>query len=285
MREDIRNKQVRNSRLSDSLTPSSQILLAGVFLFLIWTGATYWLEGRILTFNRPEAVADRLAYTLIANVLIGIIGTILTLRYVIQKVDVSLKRFGLRDTRRTIIGVVAGSILGFFIFMLQGPPTLEPVVLTNVFSQVFVVSTAEVLVCWVIFGGTIEWISKDFPVTVKAIVVVLSSAVIFGLYHYAHSPPFNTLSMVLLLIGIGVVTGTFYFLVREIYGTIIFHNFFAMYGITDALAKSGQSDYFSELQYPLLFTAAGTALVLIFLERKFLRSKDWRHNKNTGQSR
>jgi hypothetical protein len=58
-----------------------------------------------------------------------------------------------------------------------------------------------------------------------------------------------------------------------------------MYGITDALAKSGQSDYFFELQYPLLFTAAGTALVLIFLERKFLRSKDWRHNKNTGQSR
>ncbi|SHF22324.1 hypothetical protein SAMN05443144_106157 [Fodinibius roseus] len=273
MGEDIQNKQVRNSNFSDSPTSSTQIFLVVVILFLIWTGTTYLLEGRILTFNRPEAVDDRLVYTLIANVLIGVIGTIITLCYFVQKVDVKLKRFGFRDTRRTLIGVITGTILGFFIFVLQGPPTLEPVVLANVFSQVFVVSTAEVMVCWVVFGGAIEWISRDFPTAVMAIFVVLSSAVIFGLYHYAHSPPFNTLSMVLLLTGIGVATGIFYFLVREIYGTIIFHNFFAMYGIADALAKTGQIEYFSEPQYPLFFTAFGTVLVLVYLERKFLRNK------------
>lgn len=273
MPEDIQNKQIGKSNFSDSLPPSIKILLAGAVLFLVWTGTTYLLEGRILTFNRPEAVADRLAYTLIANILIGVIGTIITLRYFIQKVDVRLKRFGFRDTRRTLIGIANGTILGLFIFVLQGPPTLEPVVLANVFSQVFVVSTAEVLVCWVVFGCTIEWITRDFPTAVKDIIVVLSSAVIFGLYHYAHSPPFNTLSMVLLLMGVGVATGIFYFLVREIYGTIIFHNFFAMYGIADALAKTGQIEYFSEPQYPLFFTVLGVVSVLIYLERKFLRNK------------
>jgi hypothetical protein len=49
-------------------------------LWVNWTLLTWFLEGRIETLNRPDAVAARLVYTLIANVLVGIIGSILLLR-------------------------------------------------------------------------------------------------------------------------------------------------------------------------------------------------------------
>jgi hypothetical protein len=44
-------------------------------------------------------------------------------------------------------------------------------------------------------------------------------------YHIAHSPPFNTLAMIALLTGIGLVTGTFYLCTRDAHGTVIFHSF------------------------------------------------------------
>jgi hypothetical protein len=44
-----------------------------ILLYLIWVIATYLLEGRILTFLRPEATVDRVVYTVIANFLVGII--------------------------------------------------------------------------------------------------------------------------------------------------------------------------------------------------------------------
>lgn len=86
---------------SGSLRSSIQRLWAGVLLFLVWTGTTYLLEGRNLTFIRPEAVADRLVYTAGVNVLVGIISTIIALHYFIQKFNVEQKRFDFKSTRRT----------------------------------------------------------------------------------------------------------------------------------------------------------------------------------------
>ena len=50
---------------------------------------------------------------------------------------------------------------------------------------------------------------------------VLASA-LFGAYHYAHSTPFNTLQMVLLLAVVGLFTSAFFFVSRDIAGTIVF---------------------------------------------------------------
>jgi Type II CAAX prenyl endopeptidase Rce1-like len=68
----------------------------------------------------------------------------------------------------------------------------------------------------------------------KVISVILAasvSTVVFGIYHFAHSPPFNQPNIVLFLMYTGILTSIVYFIGRDIYATIVFHNFQALFGI------------------------------------------------------
>jgi hypothetical protein len=134
------------------------------------------------------------------------------------------------------------------------------------------VSMAEVLVCWGALGKAVE-IGENiggsrWPRLLGALIV---SAVAFGVYHFAHSPPFNTAAMVSLLTVVGLITGAFFFIVGELYGTILFHNFLALKGVTDALADGGRLEHFSTPQLPLIMTAliaTGVLLAVDLLVRK-----------------
>ena len=64
---------------------SAPALAAALFLFAIWTLATWVLEGRIDTFLRPEAVVDRAIYAIVANLLIGIAVAMALLRMLIRR--------------------------------------------------------------------------------------------------------------------------------------------------------------------------------------------------------
>jgi membrane protease YdiL (CAAX protease family) len=81
-------------------------------------------------------------------------------------------------------------VLGAAVYLLPGAPSGDPIVLVNGFAQVLPVSAAEVLVCWSVVGAALEasWRSRRTPILPAAL---LASA-LFGLYHLAHSPPFNT---------------------------------------------------------------------------------------------
>jgi len=52
-------------------------------LYGVWTETTYLLERRLLTLLRPEAIWGRLAYAVVANVLIGVVAAGLVLRALI----------------------------------------------------------------------------------------------------------------------------------------------------------------------------------------------------------
>src|SRR5918995_1064159 len=64
-------------------TPNTRRALSfAIVLYLLWVFATYLLEGRIHTLLRPEAMGARLSYALVANILIGIVGSALVIRVV-----------------------------------------------------------------------------------------------------------------------------------------------------------------------------------------------------------
>lgn len=86
-----------------------------------------------------------------------------------------------------------------------------------------------------------------------------SSSALFGLYHFAHSAPFNTVPLVVILSLVGLATSTFFFVTRDIYGTVVFHNFLGIFGVVQALAKADKLSSFQTPQVPLL----GLALVSI----------------------
>ncbi len=80
-----------------------------------------------------------------------------------------------------------------------------------------------------------------------------------GVYHYAHSAPFNTTQMVLLLSVVGLVTSAFFFVSRDIAGTIVFHNFLGTFGVVQALSAANALSSFEWLQPALILTALITA--------------------------
>ena len=175
-------------------------------LWLCWTAATYLLEGRVLTLTRPEDTGARILYSVVANLLIGTAGSVYVLRRLFRKGVLSPQRSGFSAPRRTLLAVGAATVLGSVVYAAQGPPTLDPVVLVNVYAQVLAVSVAEVLVCWSVIGGTVEALTRRFRRR-GTLVAALAAAVLFGAYHFAHSPPFNTVGAVVLLSVVGLVTG------------------------------------------------------------------------------
>jgi hypothetical protein len=159
---------------------------------------------------------------------------------------------------------VVGVVLGLAIYALQGAPTFNPVVIINAYAQALVVSTAEVLVCWAVVGSVAESMLRDGRGKwVSVILAAIIASVLFGVYHFAHSPPFNTVGTVVFLSVIGLVTSAFFFISRDVYGTITFHNFLAIFGVIRALDASGNLASFERPLIPALVTAVVAIAALI----------------------
>jgi hypothetical protein len=98
---------------------------------------------------------------------------------------------------------------------------------------------------------------------VAVILAAIIASILFGVYHFAHSPPFNTARVVVLLSVVGLITSLFFFVSRDVYGTIAFHNFLGIFGVIGALESSGMLGSFEQLVIPLLAMAVGTVVLLI----------------------
>ena len=254
------------------LSPLGKTLVA-LGTYVAWTAITWLLEGRIQTFLRPEAVTDRLAYTVVANVVVGTVLALLLVREFVASGFASRTELGFRSVPRILVAVLIAGILGFALYAVQQPPTTDPVVVTNVFAQVLPVSIAEVIVCWVVVGGSVAALLRHRGLNqylARGSALVLSS-VLFGVYHFAHSPPFNSPEMVGLLTVVGVGTGLIYFVGGSFYGALVFHNFMALFGIVSSLAEARQLGTYQEPLAPLLVTAVVALVVLVGMERLLVR--------------
>lgn len=241
-------------------------------LWAVWTLATWLLEGRIETFLRPDAVADRLLYIVVANIIVGTLGAAAVIRRIAGRRSDQRQLMGFGPAARTALWVPVGLILGLALYFGQGAPSLAPIVIVNVYAQVMVVSIAEVLVCWAVVAGTIAQ-SPALPKWLSVPLAAVLASGLFGLYHFAHSPPFDTWPMVALLASVGLLTSAFFFLSRDVYATIAFHNFLAVYGVLQALAGNDKLGSYQTLQPPLLGTGLVGLLILIAADIMLIRRK------------
>ena len=242
----------------------TRLASAAVALWVVWTTTTYLLEGYPRTLLRPDAIGLRLAYALIANIAIGIVGTAVVVCIAIRGTGLRVDAFGFQSTPRTARGVALGVVLGTAVFLVQRPVTTDPAVIANAFAQVWVVSIAEVLVCWVVLARVVTLLGPRHERRAMLVAVAwVTAAITFGIYHFAHSPPFNSIQTIGVLTIVGLVTGAFYFATGEVYGTIVFHNFLALSGVTAALAAGGRLDQFAVLQPAPIVTAAAATTFLI----------------------
>ena len=241
---------------------------AALCLFTVWMLATWLLEGRVETLLRPNAVTDRIIYIGVANILIGILGSALLLRLFVSADPAAMRLTGFGSVKRSALWVPIGIVAGLVLYSRQGAPSTDPVVVINAYAQVFVVSIAEVLVCWAVTASAIDRAIRG-PIWLAVPLAALAASVLFGIYHFAHSPPFNTIGMVVFLTAIGLLTGTFFFLSKDVYATIVFHNFLGVIGVVQALAAKDQLAGLRSLQIPLIGTAL-TALSFLVLADIFI---------------
>jgi hypothetical protein len=236
------------------------LILAAIALYAIWTLATFLLEGRKKTFLKPASSTDRLVYAVVANLLIGTLGSILLIHWFATHSVPPWPGFA---APRVALSVAAGLIVGVVLLAIQRPPTWNPSVLLNGYAQTLVVSIAEVLVCWVVLGAAVM-ISTSLGTIVSTITGLLVASIAFGAYHFGHTAPFNTPPVVIGLSVVGLATGLFFLFSGDIYGTIVFHNFFAVKGVTGSLSKQGLLDRFRRPQ-PALLSMAVIAVALLIV--------------------
>jgi hypothetical protein len=265
-------------------------------LYAAWSLATWLLEGRLGTLLRPAAIADRLIYTLLVNVVIGIVGGVLALRFLVRRNASCLLRAGVGEGTPSPLWlmIALGTGTGFFTFMCGG--SSSAIVLLNVSAQVLVVSMAEVIVCWALVASTVETRLEAHGRLIAGTGAALAASTLFGLYHLAHSPPFNQPAMIALLTVVGVATALFFRVSRDLYATMLLHNAFGTFGILGSVAASGQLELYSHLRPELLVTAAAAIAAAVVADCLLLRgygletrvlakSRDARAVKTKGRSR
>lgn len=235
--------------------------LIALVVYLIWTTATYLFEGRVNMMARPTPVG-RALYVLIANVAIGIGLAGWALRSSLVSGALAPRDLGFRSVRRTAIAVLITGAVGFGLFLLQNPPSRNPIVMLNVFAQVLTVSIAEIVVCWALIGVTFERLIRSRGHWTSLIVGIAAADLFFGVYHFAHSAPFNQLQMVLFLMVPGLVTSLVYFLGRDIYAAVIIQNFLGMLGVMQNIDVA----FFSRPLYPLYALVLVSVLALVGLD-------------------
>jgi hypothetical protein len=226
-----------------------------------WVGATYLLEGLPGTLRRPEAEGLRALYAVVANVLVGVGGAGLVLTRVLGPRIAPPATAGINPPRRAIAMAAVGLAAGAAVYGLLSPPARGITTLVNGFAQVLPVSAAEVLVCWAAPSAVAAgWRSPD-P-RMARLAALVPGSILFGLYHVAHSPPFNTPSAILFLTAVGAMTGVFFLASGDLWATIFFHNALALHGVLATLERAPELAPPSDIRPSLVALALMTLLAV-----------------------
>jgi membrane protease YdiL (CAAX protease family) len=249
-----------------------RVLTWAIATYVAWVGATYLLEGLPRTLLRPEAEALRALYAVLANLLVGVGGSGLVLARMPRQQTTPPAWAGINPPRRAIAMACVGLAAGATVYGLQSPPPRALTTLVNGFTQVLPVSAAEVLVCWAVPSTVAAvWRFPDPPLT--RLVVIVPGSILFGLYHIAHSPPFNTPSVILFLAAVGLMTGVFFLASGDLWATVLFHNFLALPGVLTALERSAELARQSRVQAPLVALALMTLSAVGAVHHQLRRSR------------
>ncbi|MDQ3851245.1 MAG: hypothetical protein M3299_00250, partial [Thermoproteota archaeon] len=188
---------------------------------------------------------------------------------------------------RTAAIIASAAAGGLALFMLQNPRTTEPIVVFNAFMQVLPVSIAEVMVCWALIGSSFESLARNKNknkrgrIASSVLVGAVAASVLFGVYHYAHSPPFNQTGMVLFLMLPSIVTAVTYFLGRDIYAAVIVQNFM---GITGVLAGLPNLEEYRQPMVPIYaLSAVSVAALIISVSVVLKKTEKWIQNSSKQQ--
>lgn len=130
-----------------------------------------------------------------------------------------------------LLGVTLIVGLGLIALALRGPPTSELPRILRLFVALFAVSLAEVLVFLSILFNAIELVAGSMlRAPWASVAATIGSSVLFGLYHFTHSPPWNRWRRVAPLIVVWLFVSFAYVLTHDAWAAAIVDASFATIG-------------------------------------------------------
>ncbi len=106
------------------------------------------------------------------------------------------------------------------------------------------------------------------PVGTVCLSLANLASVLFGVYHFAHSPPFNEVNMVLFLMIPAIAPSVVYFLGCDIYATIIIQNFLGIFGVMQTIDLQAYSQPVFQMYILTIPAIAALIVANIIVMRK-----------------
>jgi ABC-type uncharacterized transport system permease subunit len=136
------------------------------------------------------------------------------------------------------------------------------------------------MVCWALIGASFESLAKNnnnnSRIVSSVIVGAVAASVLFGIYHYAHSPPFNHTNMVLFLMLPSIASAVTFFLGRDIYATVIVQNFMGIVGVLSGLPNL---EVYKQPMVPIYaLSAISIAALVIAVSLMIKKTERWIQN-------
>lgn len=100
------------------------------------------------------------------------------------------------------------------------------------------------------------------------LIAAVAASVIFGIYHFAHSPPFNEVNMVMFLMIPAIAPSVAYFIGRDIYAAIIVQNFLGIVGVMGTIDLAAYSQPLFQMYVLTLPAIAALITANIIVMRK-----------------
>jgi hypothetical protein len=177
----------------------------------------------------------------------GILLPSLTLGWLIREADGEAHIFGAtlkyRDLKMMAFAFAAGIVITFIPvgWRILGDISLIGTSI-HLFIWLFMVSLAEVLMFIGVVFNTALWLAlKWFPgrnrLFERTAVAVALSALAYALFHFTYPDPWNSWSIVAMLVPVGLMVSLAYVFTRSLAATVVFTNVLSVAGylLTDSL--------------------------------------------------
>jgi hypothetical protein len=245
-----------------------RLLIIPIAIYTVWMLETFLLEGsrNLFVHFDPE---DLFLYTLLACIITGIIVPMVCIRKAFISGAVNMFQIGFRSLRRTILTGILTCIFGYGAVIIFSPFGTDRLMFANAFLLLLPGAIASVMICWVLIGTHIQAFIRSGGAIISLLLGIIVTAMLFGMIPFSSFPTFMQQNTFLLFVGIGTITGLFFFAVRDVYATTIVVGGFSVFAYADRISP----EYLHNV-VPAVWICAGLATcsllgIHLYLSRNF----------------
>ncbi len=201
-------------------TPAIRLLAIPLLVYLAWLIELFLLAGSSHLFRTPD-LPVLVLYTVAGCILTGIIIPVICIRKAFMTGAVTMFQIGFRSLRRTFLACSFTGALGFGLVLSANPFGTDRVAFAGAFITVLPTVVATVMVCWVLAGTHVQAFVRGGGAAVSiATGAVVTSLLFAPVLPAAGLLPWDGGAFTGAVLA-GLVTGLFFFAVRDVYATVI----------------------------------------------------------------